>query len=134
MTASEAGTFYLGAVCPSNMLSDKLAAEMQAQPISVAQARKAAGALRDSYRKTIETLSDRDVNWPSSVKTDVATLADSMYGDLSGAANVATQTTEANLISAWNSWVDEPNRAPTAQKIRVKLGLSSDTAGSCKAK
>lgn len=132
LTVPEAGTYYLNAVCPSNLLADKANKVLQAKPLDLAAARKATAALRDGYRKTIERLSDPKVRWPESVKTDAAVLADNMYEELSNAANVASQTTEANLIAAWNAWESSPNT--TAQKIRVKLNLPSDTSGSCTAK
>ncbi|GAB16182.1 hypothetical protein ARGLB_113_00380 [Arthrobacter globiformis NBRC 12137] len=132
MTLTEAGRYYLGAVCPSNILADKANKVLQTEPLDLAAARKATAALRDGYRTTIEGLSDPAAKWPGSVKTDVATLADNMYVELSSAANVASQTTEANLISAWNAWESSPSAV--AQKIRVKLNLPSDTSGSCPAK
>ncbi|MGN7253436.1 hypothetical protein [Arthrobacter sp. SAFR-014] len=132
MTVPEAGKYYLNAVCPSNLLADKANKVLQTEPLDLAAARKATAALRDGYRKTIERLSDPAAKWPGSVKTDVAALADNMYVELSSAANVASQTTEANLITAWNTWESSPNAA--AQKIRVKLNLPSDTTGSCTAK
>ncbi|WP_427004247.1 hypothetical protein [Pseudarthrobacter sp. H2] len=131
MSAAEAGKAYLAAVCPSNILADKAATTVQTKPLDLLAAKSAAAALRDSYRKTIETLSDQKVMWPEAVKPDVATLAEAMYADLSGAENVANQTTDANLIAAWNTWVNSPPPAATAQKIRLKLGIPADTASSC---
>jgi hypothetical protein len=89
MSASEAGKFYLSAVCPSNILSDKLVETAKADPLDIHAVQIDAAALRDGYRKTIETLSDEKVLWPETVKADVAALAEDMYLDLSGAENVA---------------------------------------------
>lgn len=133
MTKAEAGKFYLATVCPGNVLTDKAVKVVQAEPFNLKAAKTATAAVRDSYRKTIETLSDEKVLWPATVKADIAALADNMYAELSGAENVTNQTTDQNFISSWNEWssMDAP---PTAQKIRVKLGLSSDTDASCKIK
>lgn len=104
---------------------------MQTKPLDLETAKNDAAALREGYRKQIEALTDKTVLWPETVKADVAALADGMYGELSSASNVANQTTEASLISAWNAWVTPPAGPATAQKIRLKLGLPSDTASSC---
>jgi hypothetical protein len=130
MSDAEAGKFYLAAVCPTNILSNTLVATAQAEPLDVAAVTQGAASLRDGYRKAIEILSDEKVLWPESVKADVATLAESMYADLAAAGRVANQTTEANLSAAWNAWGDA-DRPATAQKIRLKLSLPSDTKSSC---
>lgn len=131
MSVTEAGKFYLAAVCPTNIMSNTLADTIQAKPVNVGATAQSAAALRDGYRKAIETLSDEQVLWPDSVKAEVATLAESLYAEVSAAGNVANQTTEANLIATWNAWVDEPAGPATAQKIRLKLGLPADTRSSC---
>lgn len=131
MSTAEAGKVYLDAVCPSNILSDKLSKTAQIEPVDIQAIRADAAALRDGFRKTIETLSDEKVLWPETVRPDVAALAEDMYLDLSGAENVANQATEADLIAAWNTWNNGAQRAPIAQKIRLKLGLVSDTTSSC---
>ncbi|MFJ5698747.1 hypothetical protein [Arthrobacter sp. NPDC093139] len=133
MTKAEAGKFYLATICPSNILSDKAGKAVQAEPFNLKAAKSATAALRDGYRKAIETLSNEKVLWPDPVKADVAALAESMYGDLSGAENAANQTTDAGFFAAWNDWTTAPAQ-PNAQKIRLKLGLSSDTDASCKIK
>lgn len=56
-----------------------------------------------------------------------------MYEELSGAANVVNQPTEAKHIAAWNAWVSRPSGAATSQKIRLKVVLASDPSGSCTA-
>lgn len=131
MSVAEAGKFYLSAICPTNILSDTLADTIRAQPMNVGATTQGAAALRDGYRKAIETLSDENVLWPEPVKADVATLAESMYANVSAAGTLANQTTEPDLVAAWNEWTDEPTRPATAQKIRLKLGLSADTRSSC---
>lgn len=131
MSNAGAGKFYLAAVCPINNLSDKATTTVQTKPLDLVAAKADAAALRDSYRKAIETLSGENVLWPEAVKADVAALTELMYQDLSGADNVAKQDTDANLIAAWNGWVSPPSQSATAQKIRLKLALPPDTAGSC---
>lgn len=129
MSVAEAAKYYLAAVCPTNILGKKASDTVQAEPFDLQAAKADVAALRDGYRKTIETLSDGKVMWPETVKADVATLVDDTYKNLSGAENVANQTTEANFLAAWNNWETPPNA--TAQKIRVKLALPSDTSSSC---
>ncbi len=131
MSVGEAGKYYLAAVCPTNVLSKKTSAIVQTKPLDLEAAKSAAAALRDSQRKLIETLSDAKVLWPDVVKEDVATLAEASYGEVTGADSVAKQTSEANVIAAWNAWASSPIIAPTGQKIRLKLGLAADTSGSC---
>jgi hypothetical protein len=133
MTVVEAGKVYLAAVCPTNILQTAAVKTAQTVPLDLAAAKKDVAALRDSYRKTIESLSDPKVLWPAAVKADVATVADGMYTDLSGAENVANQTTVSNFNGAWNAWGDAQSKTltATAQKVRLKLGLPSDTSSSC---
>ncbi|RAM37713.1 hypothetical protein [Arthrobacter globiformis] len=133
MTKAEAGKFYLATICPSNILADKASTVVQAEPFNLKAAKSATAALRDGYRKAIETLSDEKVLWPENVKADVAALAESMYGDLSGTEAAANQVNDEGFLTAWNDWASGPAK-PTAQKIRLKLGLSSDTDASCKTK
>lgn len=131
MSNEEAGQYYLAAICPSNLQSAKTTTVVQVKPLDLPAAKAEAAALRDAYRVAIQKLSDEKVLWPEVVKSDVATLAESLYGDLSGAGNVANQTTVANFIEAWNGWESSPAGAATAQKIRLKLGISADTSSSC---
>lgn len=131
MSKDEAAKAYLAAVCLSNVQADKTTTVIQAKPLDLQAAKTEAGALRDAYRSAIEKLTDEKMLWPEGVKSDIASLADGMYEDVSGAQNVANQTTEGNLIAAWNGWITPPERAATAQKIRLKLGLSPDTTASC---
>lgn len=131
MSVADAGKFYLTTVCPTNALGDKASAIMQTKPLDLGAAKSATAALRDGHRKVVETLSDPKVLWPDVVKADIVTLTDAIYGEVSGADNVAKQTTESGLINAWNGWTSPPALASTAQKIRLKLGLAADTSSSC---
>jgi len=131
MSKDEAARAYLAAVCVSNVQADKTTTAIQAKPLDLQAAKTEAGALRDAYRSAIEKLTDEKMLWPEVVKSDISALADGMYEDVSGAQNVANQTTEGNLIAAWNGWITPPERAAIAQKIRLKLGLSPDTTASC---
>lgn len=133
MTNDEAGKKYLSIVCPTNATIDTLNKDVEATPLNLNAAIAAAAASRDSYRKQIEAFSDEKILWPATVKADLASMAEAMYPDLSAVANLASQTTEKNFIAAWNAW-PESTSAATAQKVRVKLGLSSDAMGSCKMK
>jgi hypothetical protein len=54
-----------------------------------------------------------------------------MYGNISHAGDLANQTTDANFMAAWNGWKASPDVAAAAQKVRLKLDLSPDTASSC---
>lgn len=133
MTTVEAGKKYLSIVCPGNALSYKAAAVVQAEPFNLKTSKAATAALRDGFRKEIETLTDEKVLWPANVKADIAALADSMYGDVTGTESAANQSTQSDFITVWNDWTSLPARS-TAQKIRVKLGLPSDTKVSCNIK
>lgn len=132
LTTEEAGKAYLAAVCPSNIQANKTSDVVQAEPFDLTASKTETTALRDAYRTTIEKLTSEKTLWPEAVKADVAALTEVMYDDLSGAENVAKQTTESDFTSAWNSWTSSrADRPGTAQKIRLKLGLPADTAASC---
>ena len=125
------GPFYLAAVCPSNILGAKANTTIQTEPFDLQAATSEVAALRDSYRKQIEVLTDPTVLWPETVKADVATIAEGTYGNLAGAANVAGQTTRGQLYFGLECRESSADAAATAQKIRLKLGLASDTTSSC---
>ncbi|WP_175558563.1 hypothetical protein [Arthrobacter sp. ok362] len=133
MANDEAGKKYMSIVCPTNTAIDQLNKAVEAQPFNVKASTTAAAAARDSYRKQIEAFSDEKVLWPATVKADIAKMAEETYSDLTGAANLASQTTESNFNAAWNAWTSS-TATVTAQKVRLKLGLSSDAMGSCKTK
>lgn len=131
MSSEEAGKFYLAAVCPRNVQGDKMLAVFQTEPFDVEVAKAEASALRDTYRSTIETLSDVKVVWPDAVKSDVVALTEGMYEDLGVAQHLANQTTDTGFFAVWNGWETPPEHAALAQKIRLKLGLPADTSTSC---
>lgn len=134
LTTEEAGKAYLAAVCPSNIQANKTSDVVQAEPFDLAASKTETAKLRDTYRSTIEKLTNEKTLWPEAVKADIAALTEVMYDDLSGTENVAKQTTQPDFTSAWNSWTSSMTDRPgTAQKIRLKLGLPADTAASCAA-
>ncbi|MGJ3192060.1 hypothetical protein [Paenarthrobacter sp. FR1] len=132
LTTEEAGKAYLAAVCPSNIQAHKTSEVVQAEPFDLQASKTATAALRDTYRATIEKLTNDKTLWPGTVKADIEALTELMYDDLSGTENVAKQKTQTDFTSSWNSWTSSmADRPGTAQKIRLKLGLSADTASSC---
>lgn len=134
LTIEEAGKAYLAAVCPTNLQSNKTTTVLQTEPFDLPAAKTEAVALREAYRTTIQGLSNEQTLWPEAVKSDIAALTEVMYDDLTRAQNVASQTTREDLVSVWNDWTSAMTDRPgTAQKIRLKLGLSSDTTASCTA-
>lgn len=134
LTIQEAGKVYLAAVCPANLQSNKTTTVLQTEPFDLQAAKTEAAALRDAYRTTIQSLTDEKTLWPEAVKADITALTEVMYDDLTRAQNVASQTTQQDLISVWNSWTSAmTNRPGTPQKIRLKLDLPADTTASCQA-
>lgn len=124
----------MAAVCPSNIQANKTSDVVQAEPFDLQASKTEAAALRDAYRITVEKLTNEKTLWPEEVEADIAALTEVMYDDLSGAQNVASQMTQADFTSAWNSWTTSmADRPGTAQKIRFKLGLPADTDTSCAA-
>jgi hypothetical protein len=107
----------------------------QALRLSGCQAK--AAVLRDGYHEAIDKLISKDVHWPDAVQTDVAAFVDGLYAeDLSPVSALASETTASDFVAAYNRWLS-PNAPQTAhvasQKIRVKLGLSSDALVTCSA-
>lgn len=134
MSDQQAGKLYTSVICPSNASSITANNTVNRVPFDLPASRKAVAALRDSYRRVIERFTAKGTIWPTQVKADVNTFVDGLYTELTQAGDVANQDNQQAFISSWNAWTDpnKPNPDGTAaQKIRVKLGLSSDAMTSC---
>lgn len=107
---------------------------VQTDPFDLAASKEKAGAYRDSLRQVILEITKPDVLWPESVRPDIAAFVEGLYEEMSNAEGLASNTNTAGFTSTWNAWTDPAAANPAhlaSQKVRLKLGLSADAAGSC---
>lgn len=135
MSNEAAGAYYLAVMCKSNAVSEDLFKVAEVKPLDFPAAKAKAAILRDGYHEAIDKLTSKDVHWPETVQTDVAAFVDGLYAEeLSPVSALAAETTADGFVATYNRWLS-PSAPATAhvasQKIRVKLGLSSDALGTC---
>ncbi|MGW8431260.1 hypothetical protein ACWGJ9_09050 [Curtobacterium citreum] len=127
MSKEEAGKYYLSAVCPANNVGTEYKAAESGD----------FAALQDVARKSIDIekasaakLEDDSVSWPKEVnEDDIQAIADSYYGSVAGMQAVVNAK---SIDDADFSFLNSEKGQAEAQRVRAKLGLSSDGEGSCK--
>lgn len=129
MSLDEAGTYYLGAVCPANKAQSANNAAFAAQDLAAIQS--IAAAARDAYRAQAAAFTKPDAKWPSVVSAaDLKLLTDADFAIIAMYESMSTAATldAANAIS--NGYIDNGAGA-AAQRIRLALNLSADTSVGC---
>lgn len=127
MTTAEAGEQYLRAVCPTNTASANLDRAYSAQDL--AKIKATATIARDALRSEIVIFEDPMMLWPEVVRPDIKTISETDFRDLStmDSMSKASDLASANAIS----FGSESGAAEASQRIRLRLGLSADTAAGC---
>lgn len=128
MSKEEAGKYYLSAVCPANNVGTEWNKAAESGDFA---------ALQDVARKSIDIekasaakLEDDSVSWPKEVnEDDIQAIADSYYGSVAGMQAVVNAK---SIDEADFSFLNSEKGQAEAQRVRAKLGLSSDGEGSCK--
>jgi len=128
LSTSQAATLYLQTVCPVNAAADVYSAAWTATPVDLATVKSLAVQLATAETKQANTFDDKSILWPESVKPDMQTMADNAFSTLSWLSGIQNATT----LEAANVAAPAGDAAATAsQRIRSRLGLSSDTSASC---
>ena len=127
MSVEDAANYYLDTVCPANAASEAWNTATASGEFAAYKA--SAQPLVDAYSAAAARFDDPTVLWPAQVEAaDITALSSSYYADISvlqGIANAATET-EANFAFA-----NRDAAAAASQKIRARLGITSDTSSSC---
>ncbi len=127
ISKEDAGERYLGIVCPSNIASDTLNASYDSQDLAVVQ--DAARAMAEASQDSARQLADDSIAWPGEVsREDLDTLANSYLRDL---AVLDTILQADSIDRARAFWPNDPAVGEASQRVRLALGLSSDTSVSC---
>lgn len=127
MSKEDAGAQYLSIVCPSNVAADALNAAYDTKDLGTVQG--AARAMAEAEQESAKRLSDDSTAWPGEVsREDLDTLADSYLSDL---AILNTIFQADSLDEARVFWPNDPEVGEASQRVRLALGLSSDTSVSC---
>ena len=130
MSKTEAADLYLKTVCPSNFASDDLFNAFNADPVDLEAIKSAAAAFAATEENAAQTFDDSSILWPKNVKSDMPAMAEDAFSTLSW----ISQIQGANTIEETYVAVPDLTKSSTAsQRIRSRLGLSSDTKASCEA-
>jgi hypothetical protein len=129
LTVESAGPRYLSAVCVSNKEDQEFgaAAMLPDQPLEVLT--QAAAEARDASRSGAQILDDPMFVWPETVAADVALVRDSLLGSVGTYNSLAAARNYDELNGI--TFADVPGTAEAAQRVRLRLNLSADTAAGC---
>jgi len=134
MSDQLAGENYLAAVCPANQATgelDPLLSELRGENAQdLARVIKAAAATRDSIQAAAAALDSESLVWPVDVNSDVQIVRDGLFSQAAALQSLSASDSVAQAKQfRWP--IDEIGEA--SQRLRSRLGLSSDTNEGCDA-
>lgn len=138
LTASEAGTQYLSAVCPVNDAWDRADVELDRLRLVAARGSAATqvnpkpfssaiGVVGTESARAAEQLGSAGIVWPKAAAPAIAEVRDSLAADAAQAARVAKLDATAAIEYRW----DPGAAAASDARARAALGLTGDPQIAC---
>jgi hypothetical protein len=124
---TEAGAYYLQAICPINAAWDRLDTLYRKQNAAFARVTTAARVLIRTDRKGTRMLYGPPVPWPGAVADDVRLIAEDNLREVHWANNFVTADGDADRLDVWKSdsstdrELTQVSRA--VEHLRLMLGL-----------
>lgn len=125
LSDAEAARAYVAAICPANKTVDAFNAALQGSDLDALRAAAQAALTADSAAaKTLDT-----TRWPADVATDVATVRDSLFSEVSIDAEVLHMTDISQVRTI--QWPDTTAASQASARLRSRLNLSVDAMQGC---
>ena len=126
LSTEEAAAAYLTLICPSNAAGMPLSAAWAAEDPAALAAAATAKQVVD--REAALALDDPMTIWPSDVSEDIGVVRDELLGALVTLDSLSRVTTMEDAYA-----VQGPPHSEASQRIRLRLGLPTNTSEGCPA-
>jgi hypothetical protein len=131
LTAETAAARYLSAVCVSNKESDDFTKTYDDTAASLETLTGEAAGARDAMQQSARILDDPMFVWPEDIAEDIGHVRDNL---LSYAGTLQSMPTAPSREAISGIYFDADATADeSAQRVRLRLNLSADTAAGCEA-
>ena len=129
MTDEEAGAYYTATVCETNNQVAKFNSVWLNPDSTLEELHAVAREGIDITRIAVERFEDTDVIWPDAITDDIATIVKQIYAEI-GTMNAIANSSSLNEV--WSqAFSSVEGIAEAGPRIRVRLGLDSDTNAGC---
>ena len=129
MTDDEAGAYYTATVCATNIQGLKFNSVWQNPDATIEELQAVAREGMGITRMAVERFEDPEVIWPDAIADDIATIVKQMYAEI-GTLNAIANS--GSLNETWSqAFPSVEGIAEAGPRIRVRLGLDSDTNAGC---
>lgn len=127
LSTEAAGTKYLEIVCPGNEAMNAYVAAMLGENLEMIH--NSAQALKDEYTAEIKEFEQTQDSWPDSVREDMTVISDANETIIAALDKILAAK---SIEDARVKLPELPQVSEAVSSIRSELGLSSNSAESCK--